>query len=319
MKLRSTGSLTCFVLCAALGCDKFSSNKDSSIALSASAPAGASSAAPAKLGSVSDFEGEVQLVVKSSRPRDKAIPPIALLIKERKVRVDLPLDAEQTAQLGGKVYVVLDPSEKKLQAVLDGRKQVVLLELDKAAEQLKALKPKLGSDTGDSEAKAPPPKIVKTGRKDRVIGRECEDWEITDPKKQDKVIVCIADEGSSWFRLPSGAVPAEYAWITELTDGKHFPLRVITYEGKKETARIELTKLEKRAVDAALFEIPKEYQVLSIEQAVQSFMAQAMGGGFRPGAAGAGMPRGFKLPPGVKLPPGFKLPPGMQPAEEPAK
>ena len=42
------------------------------------------------------------------------------------------------------------------------------------------------------------------------------------------------------------ALPDDLAFASELLDGKHFPLRVIAYEGARETSRTEVTKLQDR-------------------------------------------------------------------------
>ncbi|MDX2053597.1 MAG: DUF4412 domain-containing protein [Polyangiaceae bacterium] len=322
----------------AFGCDRFSSKKDASPAASGSSAALA--ATPEKVGALSEFEGELGIAVKSADPKEKPIPPFTLQVKAGKLRVDLPLDAEQTAQLGGKAYVIANVPDKKLLAVLDGKKQVVQLDINTLGEQAKALKSRFSRGKEAAEEKPELPKIVKTGRKDRVIGRECEEWEITSSKNADKLVVCVSDEGTSWLRLPfTATLPAEYAWMAQLADGKSLPLRAVVFKDGKEKLRMELTRLEQKKMDAALFEAPAGYAVLSLEEAIQGFMAGAMGRAGMPAGAAMGMPAGaglppgmkmppgmpagmpttLKLPPGFKLPPGVKLPPGMEMPSEPAK
>ena len=97
------------------------------------------------------------------------------------------------------------------------------------------------------------------------------------------------------MKIPLVGAPAEYAWMIELLDGTHFPLRAIMFEKDgKEGGRIEVTKIEKKALAANVFEIPSGYPQIPPEQLVGELMAAAMGGVGRPGA----------LPPGVTLPPG---------------
>jgi hypothetical protein len=66
-----------------------------------------------------------------------------------------------------------------------------------------------------------------------------------------------------------------------LTDGKHFPLRVVAFHGKEEAMRVELTRIEKKALDAAMFQAPTGFRVVDLEQMLQAMM---MG---MPGLSGA--------------------------------
>jgi hypothetical protein len=264
-------------------------------------------AAQAAAALLSGFEGEIGLVFKpgAKERSSKPVPPLTLLVKESKMRVDVPAGLETTQALGSKAYAVLNTPEKKLYAVLDDRKQVFVLDLNKAGEQLKALAPpsKKEHAPGGGAARTPP-KITKTGQMDKIAGYACENWEIADPEKGGKVSICVADQGASWFQLPAASLPAEYAAMLELVDGKHFPLRFIAYEKDgSEGGRIEVTKIEKKPLAAQMFEIPATYQVVSLEQ----MMGQLMSGAMRPGALPGGKP-GFALPPGVTVPPGTPRP-----------
>jgi hypothetical protein len=323
MRILKLGLCGFLVLGVLAGCDKLPWNSESS---KAAGTANSQEPAGEKLGSVSDFEGVVGLLFSSSEAQERPIPPLELFVRKGRVRLDAPLDAEQEKHLGGKVYLLLDIADKRASAVLDGRKQVVVIDLDKAGEELESLPFAQGASKRAQAEK--PPKVEKTGKRDKVAGRDCDEWQITPAEKDSgKVLACVAKEGGSWFRLPAAAFPKDYAWLAELADGQHYPLRFIHLDERgKESGKLEVTKLEKRALKPELFEVPPGYEVLDLQRATQQLMAQMASGRLLPGGAGEGrpgknpfgvppgakLPEGFKLPEGVKLPEGFKLPEGVK-------
>jgi hypothetical protein len=257
--------------------------------------------------SLDSFEGEVGLMIKPGvKEREvKPIAPINLLVKAGKFRIDLPTDLEQLKAIG-KVHIVVAALDKKLFAVLDDKKEVVLIELDKIGEHINRMKPPTMPNTPPSTPPKPP-KITKTGHKDTLAGHTCEDWEIVG-ESGSKAMACIAERGVSWLKLPSIGMPSEHAWVAELLDGRHFPLRVVGYDKDgTEAGRIEVTKLEPKPMAAQLFEIPAGYRTVDLQQAIQGMMSAAIAGRGLPPGMPPGMPRGMPadLPPGVaaQLPP----------------
>ncbi len=195
---------------------------------------------------------------------------INVLLKNKKVRVDAPPGMSGMEMMGGKAYGIFDGPAKKAYVVMDAKKEAILIDLNKTGEHMKTIAPpSRPSMPGKPAAPAkPPPKITKTGKTDKVAGYECELWDITDESSKGQM--CIAEEGISWFSIPMSGAPAEYAWMAELTDGKHFPLRFIGYDkAGTETGRIEVTKIDKKSEPDALFEVPAGYTVRTLEQMFQ--------------------------------------------------
>lgn len=276
---------------------------------------------------LSGFEGEIDVMAKgkasahhgaANAPAQQETMNLSLFVKDKKFRLDIP----PTAAPGGqpfKGYGVLDAPQKKAFLVTDTpEKMAIVFDLNKTGEQLKSFSPgeRAKSFGGQPAKPSPPPKVTKTGRKDKVAGYECEDWDIesTDPASTDgKASICVAQQGFSWLQIPLLGAPAEYAWMGELLDGSHIPLRFVGYEKDgKESARVEVTKIEKKTLAANLFEIPAGYPQMSLDQMMQKMM-----GGF--GAPGAHAGAGGAPPPG-SLPPGFdpsKLPPGVHIPQRP--
>jgi hypothetical protein len=174
------------------------------------------------------FEGEIDAFIRETGEQPK---PIAVLVKSDKVRFDVPESVAQKGSFGGKGYVIFDSAAKKISVVSDAQKQVMVIDLTKSGEQLKGFAEGFkGMEPPHAHAPSapqkPPPKVTKTGKFDTVAGYKCENWDITTTYREGTV--CVANEGASWFSLPTTGIPTEHAWMTELFDGKHFPLRYVS-------------------------------------------------------------------------------------------
>lgn len=267
-----------FVLLSLAGCDRINSllGKDSPApAASGSAGAGAAGAAPSAevkgddpLAMLAGFEGEIDITAKGKT--SPAPVNLSLLVKNEVVRIDAPPDllASPQAQsfLGpGKVYALLKAAEKKVIVVLDGKQQAIVIDLDQAADQAKSFRQHgAGGPGAGASPAADPPKVVKTGKTETIAGYSCEDWDVLSSDKS-KLSLCVANKGASWFHLPLTGIPTEQAWALELLDGKHFPMRGIASEKDgSEAGRVEVTKLDKRTLDAAQFEVPTAYKQVTL-------------------------------------------------------
>ncbi len=268
--------------------------------------AAAAEAAPADEGP--KFEGEIDLKITSAEKK-KASPLMSLQVKGKKFRFAMPegMEGGGGPQLGAKGYVVIDGREKKIMAVSDEKRQVVLLPLDKLGAQLGKLSgdPAAEAKPGvEPKPNAKPPELKKTGKTDTVAGRSCEEWELTNEDKS-KMLLCVAAERASWLELPTLGLPSEHSWAHELVDGKHLPLRAIMLEPSgKEKMRVELVRLEEKSLDDALFAPPADYKVLDMGEMMKG-MASMLGGATPPGAGGQTQ---GSLPPGMagKMPPNFQ-------------
>jgi hypothetical protein len=91
--------------------------------------------------------------------------------------------------------------------------------------------------------------ITKTGKKDKVEGRECEIWQI------DRKEACVL-QGASFVDPDVRAVPV---WMRELAVRGALPLRVLEADG---TERLS-ARFDARPIDGNLFVIPKSYKNLA--------------------------------------------------------
>ena len=282
--LRSVALVTSLVALSA--CDKLKSAVGGGSAEGGAVGAAAPAVAGGALPFISGFEGAVSLVMKGKPAKHAAggSQAMDLEVKGDKVRLDVPAGMSGSEMLGGPGYVVLNTPAKKVYVVMDAKKQVLVFDLDKTGEQLKGMAPSHPGVPSPAAPTSPPPKVTKTGKMDTVAGFACENWEIVQETK--KSVACIAQQGASWFTLPITGIPTEHAWMAELMDGKHFPLRFIAYEkdGKTEEMRIEVTKIDKKALAASRFEIPAGYKTMDLAQMMQGF------------GAGLGAMPGMKVP-----------------------
>jgi len=240
------------------------------------------------------FEGEIDVTGKGEKAGESPIS-LALLVKGGKIRVDIP---EQVAKSGGspmlanaKGYGIFDSPAKKIYVVLDPSKQVIVIDLNKVGDELKGMTPPAKPEHGNAAPKQAPPKVTKTGKFDTVAGYKCENWDIASDHRA--ATVCVAQQGFSWLSLPMAAlngVPTEHLWMAELLDGKHLPLRFVGYgpDGTTESGRIEVTKIDAKALPATDFEYPPTYTTIDLEQMLRGF-------GGMPGMPGT--PGGMPMPP----------------------
>lgn len=305
MRLMRSSALAVVFTLALVACKK---KPDPATLAAASAPAAAASAAApgATSGSFAGFEGKIGLAVKgklgAGQPKPLSLD-LNVQVKGDKLRADLPPGALPLPD-AGPVYLIIEAEAKKVYAVMEAKKQALLVDVDKLAPQLEAMAKNLTGGAGAAGAGGakPMPTGKKTDRRDKVAGHACEIWEVTHEGKRMELCVLADDKG--WLKLPESALPPQLAWAKELVDGRHLPLRYVAYDSDgKESGRVEVTSVERTAPPAAAFEVPKGFVIVSFDQLAG--LGGLLGGG--PGGLPAikGLPPDFKLPPGVALPPGL--------------
>src|SRR5215472_8971047 len=240
MPPRATLALSLLSLCA---CDRIRS------AVGRGDEGGTSAAQEASLAFLGSSEGDIGIALKGKAAGKSPNETVNtdLLVKNAKLRFELPKETGPQAQANplSQGYVVVHTPDKKLYFVMDAQKQAIVVDLNKAGQQVKSVSTPPHLPSAHAEPPPPPPKVVKTGRKSTVAGYTCEDWEITS-QDNSKADVCVAQEGPSWFSLPITGIPTEHLWAAELLDGKHFPLRFIGYDkAGAEEGRAEVTHIDK--------------------------------------------------------------------------
>jgi hypothetical protein len=222
---------------AAGGCKSKASTEATPTATTAAvapAPAPAKTTAPA---GDTPFEGEIQLAVY--QPSSKTPQTIAYDVKGDKVR------AQTVGGDPGTARVVGDRKDKKVFAVVDASKSYANV------------------DVGTPTPALPP--VTRTSKVEHVLGRDCEDWTITDGGE--RFDLCVA-KGIAYLDNPAGA--GEPGWAAVLTREHAFPLKVVaTDKTGKQEFRAEATKIEVRHLDDALFKVPADYHAGTLAKSVK--------------------------------------------------
>jgi hypothetical protein len=100
-------------------------------------------------------------------------------------------------------------------------------------------------------AQRPAPEVVRTGRKEKIAGHECEHWLVKDTTGD--VDACVAT-GLGAFAM--GGPGREAAWSSMFREQRGFPLKVSRAGGG---TMMEVTRIEPKRLDAALFAPPADY------------------------------------------------------------
>lgn len=280
-------ALAAFAMVPALGCDKIPGlgKKDAD---GGTASSGAGGGILSFLGGT--FEGEITMNV-SGRAGSGGPKTMVFGLKTPKVRIDaaggVPTDNPMLAQ--GASFIIDTPA-KKAYVLMPAQKRAMLIDFEKAKALSAGLAPGApGKAPAPAAAVEPPPSIVKTGKKSVVAGYECEEWKVT--QKATRADICVA-EGIKWIDLSElGLSSPEVALAAAAGDANRFPLRVVAFDEKGESARMEAVKVEKKALAESQFVVPPDYQVMDLG----ALMGGLPGLGGKPGGAVPGLP-GFVPP-----------------------
>jgi hypothetical protein len=192
------------------------------------------------------FEGEITMNVSE---HGKPQHTITYDVKGTQMRFDAP--ADNGPMSGG--YVIFNSTNKSMVTVSDAKKMAFTIDLNRAPQP--------------PSAAAKKPTIDRTGKMDTVAGYSCEIWKITndDGSKGD---VCVG----KGIAFPSFGGRNSEAWMNELADS--FPLRaVMTDAAGAEKTRMEVTKVDRKSIDDAKFQVPAGYQTMSMDQMLQGMGA----------------------------------------------
>jgi hypothetical protein len=171
------------------------------------------------------FEGGITMTLTSDNGK---ATEMTYLMKGGKIRMDVP----------GQGAMIVDGSTKKMQMLMTQQKMYIEMDVSSAA----------AAATGNAK----PATVARTGRMETIAGYQCEHLTITEDGGATSD-VCAAT-GLGAFMMPSsgrGGPPMAQGWEAGLRDGG-FPLKV-TKGGK---VIQEVTKIDKKSLDAALFTVP---------------------------------------------------------------
>jgi len=234
------------------------------------------------------FEGTILLHVDGKKSETGPFD-ISCSMKNDALRLDIPkklLDLEK--RMGDKAWAVFRAGDKKAFFASEPSKTVYTVDFDAAGDEIKKSIPPHGGAPGAAPSKAT---VKRTGKKDTVANIACEEWEVAEG--DDKALVCVASENAGWLKFPTKALPDDLALAAELLDGKHFPLRVIGFSKGEESGRMEVKKIEKKALPDGDFQVPQGFQTIDVMQMFKAFGGAA-------GAPAKGAPAGLPGKPETK-------------------
>ena len=178
------------------------------------------------------FEGRVLLEMRG----DEKSYPVEMWIKGSKARMNMTHDGQEFG-------IIMDHGASQMTMLMSGPKMYMQQEMPDA---------EAGGDRGT--------KVTRTGKTSTVAGHRCEIVRVEDPDAGTSEICGATDMGR--FVMGQGS-PTERSrtpvWARGLEN--FFPLRVTDGEG---TTVLEVTAIEEKPVDAALFAPPAGYKPMSM-------------------------------------------------------
>jgi len=208
---------------------------------------------PAKPASAGDFEGILHMTTTHT---DETPMKMDWMIKGDKARIE-------RARMDGRTHVMILDSKTKTMLILFPERQAYT-EIALGGEHSE----RIGKAMEDYE-------VERTGRTDKVAGRSCEIWRVKEKDAEaEKHEICVAKgfgRTASFWMEPMKKQPA---WVTQLINEGGFGLRSVRYDVTGQVAtRTEVTDIEAKSMDAALFAAPAGYQKMD-----RGAMMGAMGG-----------------------------------------
>ena len=150
---------------------------------------------------------------------------------------------------GGMMTVIMDPVAQRMMVIMNAQKMYTERDFGGAVA---AVQQRVAGKN---------PAVVRTGKMETIAGYKCEHVTVTDDDGA-SVDVCISS-ALGGFRMPAASNPMapqkEAGWMAQL-GSTSFPLKV--QKGGK--VIIEVTAIEKKALDPALFAAPEGFQSFEI-------------------------------------------------------
>lgn len=250
-QLRAVSLVACVI--AVAGCGKFG-KKDDGDGGTASSGGGVSGLIGKALTLVSPtgeaFEGQITM----ADTHETKVTSMVYEVKGDKLRFD---EGSRDS------YVIFNTPEKKIITVDDAKKTAMVMNLDDIQKMATTVgAPGRPSAPTESEWDS---KVDMNAGSDVIAGYGCDKWKITETNKKTakvrKTETCLAK--GIGFPDMSAMAPGgtTKSWMQKLLTDKYFPLRMVMTEDGVEKAKMEVTKIDKKPLDAARFEVPAGYKV----------------------------------------------------------
>ena len=189
-----------------------------------------------------EFEG----ILKYKMNTKKTEMLITYYFKDMKVYMEYELPGKK--KLNKTTRTVVDYKAKKAYIIMDERKQYRVQDLN-----LKEMKQVIEKER---EQKG----FVKTGRTEKILGYECEEYRSKYLKGEIEIWVTSSLGPLAGF-YGLGKDSENSVWEQFLSSKGYLPLRILdTQSSGKESTHLEAIEVTQKNLPAALFEIPKDYQ-----------------------------------------------------------
>jgi Domain of unknown function (DUF4412) len=153
--------------------------------------------------------------------------------------------------------------EKKMITLIDAQKKYMEMDLGGFGPGAAHGFPPAGAASNANAAT--PPKIEKTGHHETIAGHDCEDWNAVDANGH-KALLCMASDVGAFDFGSMGAASFVPDFAKHgILGGDVFPLKLVDYDtAGKEKTHVEVTRIERKAEDDALFAPPAGYTKLDM-------------------------------------------------------
>lgn len=187
-----------------------------------------------------DFEGVIYYNILELE--QQGVSEMPYMIKDSKVRMEMGDGTQQGAML-------FIPDEEKMVIIIEEMRGFMAIDLNESE-----------SDYSDKYENS---EMTKTGNIKTIAETDCEVWSVTSDESDYEI--CMA-EGMGTFMTPENPLGKQNApaWAKEIMKNGLMPLEVIELrENGSEVLQMVASRIEKKKLDAALFEIPEGYRDMS--------------------------------------------------------
>jgi hypothetical protein len=182
------------------------------------------------------FEG----VVEYSITTEEGTMPMTYMSKGDNVRV------EMEGRPGMKAVILMDTKQNKATMLMEQMKMYMEM-----------------PEPQSSDEEAAKPEITKTGKTQKILGYECQEFIVKEGDEVTDVWVTKDLGKFQMFRMGGpGAKKEADEWQKVIGSENGFPLLATTKEGDEQISKMVATKVEKKSLDDALFKIPEGFKAM---------------------------------------------------------
>ena len=193
------------------------------------------------------FEGVIEMQMKDANQDSPT--PMKYMVKGDLVRMEM-----QSPR--GEMAMIMNLKERKTIMLMPQMNSYMERTMDSAVQR--------PADAKKSE-------LTKTGKTEKILGYDCEQYIIKGEKRETEIWAakglgtCTRHPmGGGRGRMGGGGQMPE-GWEDEIRSKGFFPLRTMTKNAEgKEESRMEVTKIEKKDLDASLFKAPEGWQKMDM-------------------------------------------------------